>query len=974
MIKLKFILRILFAVPILLFWLTAHSQDETFIINDRVFIENVTNYSDSRFDEPQNDSTPFLTANSTLLEIKDVTPELDPSGRIPLLLIHGWSFAGKPAPPGTGYWTPFKSYFLNNPYLRDNFKMYYVEYWSNAVSVNQLGGLLRDMLELKGLHQQGIAIVAHSMGGLVSRSFMNEHNFTMGKNQGQKCGDNVRLLITLGTPHHGSPMANGEARDENVSFTTLLYMRGIESFVFSQTKYNEVNRSDLRWDNFDQKLNYTKYPNERNDWLTTLNNFTVYDPKLICYAATVTGTQILIPNGVSEQYKMGSFLMKDIFGYDNDGIVPYQSGSFEGHTPKKVRKFEEYNHADIATGKGDRMELYTALQTDLLEIVPPTLIWPNLGTIYVKHSQTYQIRWQSTPQSQKVNLYLSLDNGENYSPIALNVDAQAGMYNWIAPDTNCTQCLIRITDQSDETLFSQTENPFTIYRNQLTVLNIVTKGYFVPNTYNPIEWDYVGLPGRMNIRVLDARSGILTPVSSNILLNPGKSSIEWNPGKAVGPSDSCWLIFELTNMNELYADSESYIFQSEPFIMLGTHSIALLSPINNEPDEFGTEGVKLESGNSVKISWETEGEIKYVRISLCDSLKNELFEIRKRTHKPGLKSYGELDWNIPLMHGNHFFLKLEAGPKQSEIYKTIYSESPIRINYQPVLLTPSKGEIIETLFSCIEFEGAAGATGYQVAILDSFTNGEETRITHVSEYSEFCLAHTMSNELVPGKTYVLNGYLHFGQNQSYPLRTWFSTAATKPTIFTLITPAIGDSLYSDTILFSWNRPVGASRSVFELIHKNETLLQKELEPADTLFSVPINKNSFRDTLFWKVTAENPYGETTINGYFFNKDYSSIKEKVLNGQGLQLACFPNPVAHNSYIQFMLPHNKPFHQVELILFTLTGQKNKVIFTGDLENGLHQFNLNTEKERMLEKGIYILVLRAGENTKTLKIVVKE
>jgi hypothetical protein len=101
------------------------------------------------------------------------------------------------------------------------------------------------------------------MGGLVSRSFMNEYKYTSGKYIDKKCGENVRLLITLGTPHHGSPMANGPARDNEVDFMMKLTLSTVESMAFKDVKYNEVNRSDLRWDNYDNLLDYNKYPGEK---------------------------------------------------------------------------------------------------------------------------------------------------------------------------------------------------------------------------------------------------------------------------------------------------------------------------------------------------------------------------------------------------------------------------------------------------------------------------------------------------------------------------------------------------------------------------------------------------------------------------------------------------------------------------------------------------------------------------------------
>ena len=150
-----------------------------------------------------------VKAQDNLLEIEDASPGISLEGRIPLLLIHGWNYDGKPSPPATGQWNNFLNYLLNDPELREFYKPYFVKYWSNSISVNTIAGLLRDRVQQAGFHEKEIVIIAHSMGGLVSRSFMNEYTYTSGRFNGKKCGENVRLLITLGTPHHGSPMANG---------------------------------------------------------------------------------------------------------------------------------------------------------------------------------------------------------------------------------------------------------------------------------------------------------------------------------------------------------------------------------------------------------------------------------------------------------------------------------------------------------------------------------------------------------------------------------------------------------------------------------------------------------------------------------------------------------------------------------------------------------------------------------------------
>jgi len=473
-----------------------------------------------------------------LLTIEDPAPQLSSEGKIPVIMVHGWSFNGKPAPPGTGYWDFHLNFLLNDPEMRKYFKPYYVKYWSNAVTINELGGLLRDKIQLAGLHEKPFILIAHSMGGLVSRSFMNEQVFTSGNYAGTTCGELVKLLITLGTPHHGSPMANGPARDEKVNFFLKLYMSAIESFVFSETKYNEVNRSDLRWDNYDDLLNYAKYPAERNNWLTNINSRTRFDSKLICYGAIVTGVFKLPPyNTTEDQYQVGSYVQKESLGLDNDGIAPYKSAIFEGHTPKKIRFFNEYNHADIAKGKGNETILFTSVKEDFLEVVPPQIIWPSEAGIVLKHNEIKEIRWDAPSSVQTVNIYFSGDNGQTFTKLAENVDASLRLYQWAVPDTNLTQCFVRITKATDEREYTQSDQPFTIYHNRLSFEKPLARSYFVPDKINPIVWSQFGIANKVKITYRDLKNGFERVIVDDFAVTQQQNTFNWETDHSIPPTN-----------------------------------------------------------------------------------------------------------------------------------------------------------------------------------------------------------------------------------------------------------------------------------------------------------------------------------------------------------------------------------------------------------------------------------------------------
>lgn len=105
-----------------------------------------------------------------------------------LLMIHGW-----------GGWPSTWEFFLNRIYgetSRLNYNKFWTFGYNSSKSINENGQTLKELL---AQHSNGatIDIVAHSMGGLVSRSMIEKYNGAQ----------YVNRLITLGTPHKGSPLA-----------------------------------------------------------------------------------------------------------------------------------------------------------------------------------------------------------------------------------------------------------------------------------------------------------------------------------------------------------------------------------------------------------------------------------------------------------------------------------------------------------------------------------------------------------------------------------------------------------------------------------------------------------------------------------------------------------------------------------------------------------------------------------------------
>jgi hypothetical protein len=114
---------------------------------------------------------------------------------VPLVLVHGIQLVGseKSADAYKLTWTTFiKQYFQDSNFgqLKNEFSLYTFSYDTNQ-PIPESGRLLAEALKtIPGA--PSTVVLAHSMGGLVARSALANNSA------------NIRGLVTLGTPHHGT--------------------------------------------------------------------------------------------------------------------------------------------------------------------------------------------------------------------------------------------------------------------------------------------------------------------------------------------------------------------------------------------------------------------------------------------------------------------------------------------------------------------------------------------------------------------------------------------------------------------------------------------------------------------------------------------------------------------------------------------------------------------------------------------------
>ena len=278
--------------------------------------------------------------------------------RIPLILVHG-------ARSNEQVWDNLVSVFnAQTPpgqLLREKYKIYFFSYRSFASeiqptdprTVQGLGDILGGEIARLDLEDRPLVIVAHSQGGLLARSYLQQYAWRNGK-------DAVLRLITLGTMHHGTPLADlakdGCIRDFAGTLGDFPYLE------------------DMWWDSVDGQTYYpstllgflclpdASSPHD-NDWLQCLN----WDAGRCAgtleggqfekiYAVGGKGTILDDPLlSIGTGCLAGSLPLDCATNHypDNDGAVPTESALFD---PSPLRiggrlLVNECNHSQLPRGE-----------------------------------------------------------------------------------------------------------------------------------------------------------------------------------------------------------------------------------------------------------------------------------------------------------------------------------------------------------------------------------------------------------------------------------------------------------------------------------------------------------------------------------------------------------------------------------------------------------------------------------------------
>ena len=260
-------------------------------------------------------------------------------------------------------WNNFLNYYSAHPALQNNFKPYTFGYKTDdtvmgAADPNDIFGLcpkLGNFLQ-QSFGTQRVAILAHSMGGLVARAMMEYYTYP----DGTRGGDRVLTLITLATPHHGTPAAN----EYIASYPLVPWFAAAVNqpyWLHPGFAYN------MEWDCF----NGVSIDNYCATGIPSSADYS----KIIAYGGQIT-TGGLIPSQDSE-LKPPYLLILDNYGYNNDGAVPIQSALFQNASGVRTHQVDgSCDHFQIYSGQSTvngGTPIFDSITTDLQSVVPISL-------------------------------------------------------------------------------------------------------------------------------------------------------------------------------------------------------------------------------------------------------------------------------------------------------------------------------------------------------------------------------------------------------------------------------------------------------------------------------------------------------------------------------------------------------------------------------------------------------------------------
>ena len=250
--------------------------------------------------------------NGVFTMSQNITPP--PSGQKPVIIIHGWQLPS---------WSEdYESYvkgvsqeivkYLTSMGLEGKYEFYGFAYDPDYDIYYYSAPALAQYISRYFGSTDSIILVGHSMGGIVARVYNKYYR-----------NKPVKSIITLGTPHHGTPFAN------------LIFGGYVVPFIVPINHW-------LKWDNlyWTWAMYIHFYLFNGNPYLDALNYNYPNWSRLYAFSG------YSISSSHPFYYVSGDGLLRFMGFGDNDGLIPLSSARADNYSPVKLY-FYDTDHSEL---------------------------------------------------------------------------------------------------------------------------------------------------------------------------------------------------------------------------------------------------------------------------------------------------------------------------------------------------------------------------------------------------------------------------------------------------------------------------------------------------------------------------------------------------------------------------------------------------------------------------------------------------
>lgn len=228
-----------------------------------------------------------------------------------------------------------------------------------------------------------------------------------------------------------------------------------------------------------------------------------------------------------------------------------------------------------------------------------------------------KIRWTSSKVSN-VAIRYSTDKGAEWQVITGSTPSNDTVYEWIAPDVNSAECLIIISDASNQSVADTTDVLFSIIRPVITCIEPGEGRHYGMNEIMRINWE------------------ASVSKSFNIEYSTGGSSKWENIISGITGNNHNWDIPDITAPNcriRITDTEDKSLIALSPEFAIGSESLKLAAPAAGE---------EICSNRQYKITWQSDYvNLIYLRFSLDGG------ENWKKNFAPIDATQGFFMWNVP---------------------------------------------------------------------------------------------------------------------------------------------------------------------------------------------------------------------------------------------------------------------------------------------------------------------------------------